>query len=74
MIYNPELIEQEYMPSVIQARLNGNKGTFAVDPSLADRGILIQYRDSQHKFKADHNVLEIVKHASSGRRNRKTDQ
>lgn len=54
------------MPSVIQARLNGIKGVFALAPDLADRGILIQYRDSQHKFKANHNVFEIVKHASSG--------
>ena len=66
MKYNPELIEDDYMPSVIQARLNGNKGVFAVDPTLAGRGVLIQYRDSQHKFKVNHNVLEIVKHASSG--------
>lgn len=68
MIYNPELIEDGYMPSVIQARLNGNKGVFAVDPSLADRGVLVQFRDSQHKFETNHNVLEIVKHASSGRK------
>jgi len=66
MEYNPELIEDDYMPSVIQARLNGNKGVFAVGPDLADRGVLIQYRDSQHKFEVNHNVLEIVKHASSG--------
>jgi hypothetical protein len=60
------LIEDDYMPCVIQVRLNGMKGVFALAPDLADRGILIQYRDSQHKFKTNHNVLEIIKHASSG--------
>ncbi len=66
MKYNPELIEDNYMPCVIQARLNGIKGVFVLAPDLDDKGILIQYRGSQHKFDANHNVLEIVKHASSG--------
>jgi hypothetical protein len=57
------------MPCVIQARLNGIKGVFALAPDLDERGVLIQYRDSQCKFKADHNVLEIVKHSSSGKKN-----
>ncbi|CAF3949624.1 unnamed protein product [Rotaria sp. Silwood2] len=65
-IYNPELIEDNYMPCVIQARLNGIKGVFVMAPDLSDRGVLIQYRPSQYKFKVDHNVLEIVKHSSSG--------
>jgi hypothetical protein len=67
MVYNPELIEDNYMPCVIQARLNGIKGIFVKAPDLNDRGILIQYRPSQYKCKVDHNVLEIVKHASSGK-------
>ncbi|CAF2053186.1 unnamed protein product [Rotaria magnacalcarata] len=66
MIYNPELIEDNYMPCVIQARLNGIKGVFVIAPDLSDRGILIQYRPSQYKFSTDHNILEIVKHSSSG--------
>ncbi|CAF4655048.1 unnamed protein product [Rotaria sp. Silwood1] len=65
-IYNPELIEDNYMPCVIQARLNGIKGVFVIAPDLNERGVLIQYRRSQYKFKVDHNVLEIVKHSSSG--------
>ncbi len=65
---NPELIEDGYMPCVIQARLNGIKGVFVLAPDLDDRGILIQYRESQHKFETNHNVLEIVKHASSGKK------
>ncbi len=66
---NPELIEDDHMPCVVQARLNGIKGVFALAPDLSGRGMLIQYRDSQHKFKTNHNVLEIVKHASSGKKN-----
>ncbi|CAM4866237.1 unnamed protein product [Rotaria socialis] len=66
MIYNPERIEDNYMPCVIQARLNGIKGVFVIAPDLSDRGILIQYRPSQYKFSVDHNILEIVKHSSSG--------
>jgi len=69
MVYNPELIEDNYMPCVIQARLNGIKGVFVIAPDLNDKGVLIQYRDSQHKFKADHNILEIVKHSNSGKKN-----
>ena len=58
MAYNPELF---------QARLNGFKGVFILAPDLEDRGIRIQYRPSQHKFFTDHNVLEIIKHSTSGR-------
>jgi hypothetical protein len=57
------------MPCVIQARLNGIKGIFVLAPDLDNRGVLVQYRDSQYKFKANHNVLEIVKHSSSGTNN-----
>ncbi len=57
------------MPCVIQARLNGIKGVFVIAPDLNDRRVLIQYRDSQHKFKVNHNILEIVKHSSSGKKN-----
>jgi hypothetical protein len=57
------------MPCVIQARLNGIKGVFVLAPDLDDRGILIQYRDSQYKFETNHNIFEIVKHASSGKKN-----
>jgi hypothetical protein len=60
------LIEDDYMPCVIQVRLNGIKGVFVLAPDLADRGILIQYRRSQLKFETDHNVLEIIKYANSG--------
>jgi hypothetical protein len=66
MAYNRELIQDDYMPCVIQARLNGIKGVFVNAPDLNDRGELIQYRPSQQKFLANHNVLEIVKHSSSG--------
>jgi hypothetical protein len=66
--YNSELIEEDYMPCVIQARLNGIKGVFVLAPDLDHRGILIQYRKSQYKFDVDHNILEIVKHAVSGRK------
>ncbi|CAF1214667.1 unnamed protein product [Rotaria sordida] len=66
MCYNPEVIENNYMPCVIQARLNGIKGVFVVAPDLSNKGILIQYRPSQYKFKVDHHVLEIVKYSSSG--------
>lgn len=72
MIYNPELIEDDYMPCVIQARLNGIKGVFVKAPELRNRGILIQYRQSQYKFETKHNVLEIVKHACSGKRRERT--
>lgn len=68
MEYNSELIEDNYMPCVIQARLNGIKGLLVIAPALNDRGKLIQYRPSQYKFKTNHNVLEIVKHASSGKK------
>jgi hypothetical protein len=57
------------MPCVIQARLNGIKGIFVLAPDLDNRGVLVQYRDSQYKFNANHNVLEIVKHSSSGTNN-----
>jgi hypothetical protein len=57
------------MPCVIQARLNGIKGIFVVAPVVDNRGVLVQYRDSQYKFNANHNVLEIVKHSSSGTNN-----
>ena len=63
---NPDLIEENHMPCLVQARINGNKGVFVVDPNLINQGILIQYRKSQHKFKVEHNVLEIVKHGASG--------
>ncbi len=66
--YNSELIEDTYMPCVIQARLNGIKGVFVKAPDLDNRGILIQYRPSQYKFDVSHNVLEIVKHSSSGKK------
>ena len=56
------------MPCVIQARLNGIKGVFVLAPDLDKRGVLIQYRGSQYKFKVNHNVLEIVKHSSSGKK------
>ncbi|CAF1222986.1 unnamed protein product [Adineta ricciae] len=65
LAYNPEIIEDDYMPCVIQARLNGIKGIFVLAPDLADRGILVQYRPSQEKFTATNNVLEVVKHSSS---------
>jgi hypothetical protein len=68
MVYNPELIEDNYMPCVIQARLNGIKGVFVIAPDLNNRGVLIQYHRSQYKFGVNHNVLEIVKHASSGKK------
>lgn len=55
------------MPCVIQARLNGIKGVFVLAPDLNDRDILIQYRPSQHKFNTSHNILEIIKHSSSGK-------
>ena len=58
MAYNPELF---------QARLNGIKGVFVLAPDLEDREILIQYRPSQHKFSTHCNLLEIIKHSTSGR-------
>jgi hypothetical protein len=67
MAFNVGLIEDDYMPCVIQARLNGIKGIFVKAPDLDDRGVLIQYRPSQRKFMVNHNVLEIVKHSSSGK-------
>ncbi|UJR36496.1 hypothetical protein I4U23_029217 [Adineta vaga] len=66
LAYNAELIEEDYMPCIIQARLNGIKGIFVLAPELNDRGRLVQYRPSQCKFIANHNVLEVVKHSSSG--------
>ncbi|CAF1475388.1 unnamed protein product [Adineta steineri] len=66
MAYDSNLIGEDYMPCVIQARLNGIKGVFVLANDLKDRGVLIQYRPSQNKFKVDHNILEIIKHSSSG--------
>ncbi|CAF1301596.1 unnamed protein product [Adineta steineri] len=66
MAYDSKLIDEDNMPCVIQARLNGIKGVFALANDLKDRGVLIQYRPSQNKFKVDHNILEIIKHSSSG--------
>ncbi|CAF3551139.1 unnamed protein product [Adineta steineri] len=65
MAYDPNLIDEDNMPCVIQVRLNGIKGVFVVADDLKDRGVLIQYRPSQHKFNADHNILEIIKYSSS---------
>ncbi|CAF4375075.1 unnamed protein product, partial [Rotaria sordida] len=36
-VYNPDLIEDNYMPCVIQARLNGIKGIFVLASDLNDR-------------------------------------
>ena len=68
MAYNPEFIQDNSMPCVIQARLNGIKGVFVLAPDLNDRGELIQYRPSQCKFQTNHNILEIVKHSKSGKK------
>lgn len=60
------LVNDEYIPCVIQIRLNGLKGVLVKAPDLKDKGIFIQYRPSQYKFNVSHNVLEIAKHFRSG--------
>lgn len=66
-MYRSDQADDEPLPCVIQIRLNGLKGVLVNSPELSDRGVLIQYRPSQHKFDASHDVLEIAKHFTSGK-------
>ena len=56
----PDSIQE--MPSLFQFRLGGCKGVLAVDPDLPAREIMI--RESQYKFGARHEGLEIIRVSS----------
>jgi hypothetical protein len=52
------------MPSVLQIRYGGCKGTVSVDPNLDDKPHQLIIRESMLKFTSDHDQLEICKVSS----------
>ncbi|CAF0899767.1 unnamed protein product [Rotaria sordida] len=55
---------RRYMPSVLQIRYGGCKGTVSVDPRLDDQPQQLILRESMLKFTSDHDQLEICKVSS----------
>ncbi|CAF0936913.1 unnamed protein product [Adineta ricciae] len=52
------------MPSVLQIRYGGCKGTLSVDPTLDDKRYHLVIRESMRKFTSEHDRLEICKVSS----------
>ncbi|CAF3871031.1 unnamed protein product [Rotaria sp. Silwood2] len=55
---------RRFMPSVLQIRYGGCKGTVSVDPRLDDQPQQLVIRESMLKFTSDHDQLEICKVSS----------
>ncbi|CAF3626328.1 unnamed protein product [Adineta steineri] len=55
---------RRFMPSVLQIRYGGCKGTVSVDPNLDDKPHQLVIRHSMLKFKTEHDQLEICKVSS----------
>ncbi|RKP08055.1 RNA dependent RNA polymerase-domain-containing protein, partial [Thamnocephalis sphaerospora] len=53
-----QALELPEMPSAVQFRLGGCKGVFTLHRPLL--GECVEYRDSQHKFKSPHRILEVI--------------
>ncbi|CAF5036526.1 unnamed protein product, partial [Rotaria magnacalcarata] len=55
---------RRFMPSVLQIRYGGCKGTVSVDPRLENQPQQLVIRESMRKFTSDHDQLEICKVSS----------
>ncbi|UJR25524.1 hypothetical protein I4U23_006870 [Adineta vaga] len=55
---------RRFMPSVLQIRYGGCKGTLSVDPNLDEKCRQLVIRESMRKFTTDHDKLEICKVSS----------
>ena len=60
-----QVLGRRHMPSVLQIRYGGCKGTVSVDPKLDDEEHQLILRFSMLKFTSDHDQLEICKISSA---------